>query len=65
MKIFIISICNKKDILVIENVFTIVNKFNNVTTALGYFIYGGSFIHIISIILFLFDPIKVNLFQSK
>ena len=50
-------------VLLITTTTTIVNKFNNATTALGYFIYGGSFIHIISIVLFLFDPIKVNLFQ--
>ena len=42
---------------------TIVNKFNNVTTTVGYFIYGGLFIHIISLIIFVFDPIKVNFFE--
>lgn len=40
---------------------TIVNKFNNVTSAIGYFIYGGIFTHILSIILFIFDPIVINL----
>jgi len=42
---------------------TIVNKYNNVTTTLGYFMYGGFFIHIISLILFAWDPIKVNFYE--
>ena len=40
---------------------TMVNKFNNVTSTIGYFIYGGIFTHILSIILFIFDPIVINL----
>ena len=39
----------------------IVNKFNNIATAIGYFIYGGLIIHITSFILFLIDPLKVDL----
>ena len=39
----------------------IVNKYNNIATALGYFIYGGLIIHITSFILFLIDPLKINL----
>jgi drug/metabolite transporter (DMT)-like permease len=39
----------------------LVNKFNNVTTSIGYYIYGGCFIHLISIVLFFFDPLKINL----
>ena len=39
----------------------IVNKFNNIATAVGYFIYGGLIIHITSFILFLIDPLKVDL----
>ena len=50
-------------VLLITATTTIVNKYNNSATTLGYFIYGGSFIHFISIILFLFDPLKVNLYQ--
>ena len=42
---------------------TIVNKYNNVTTTLGYFMYGGFFIHMISLILFSWDPIKVNFYE--
>jgi len=42
---------------------TIVNKYNKVTTTLGYFMYGGFFIHIISLILFIWDPIKVNFYE--
>ena len=38
----------------------IVNKYNNVTSSVGYFIYGGILIHILSIFLFSFDPIKIN-----
>ena len=42
---------------------TIVNKYNNVTTTLGYFMYGGFFILMISLILFAWDPIKVNFYE--
>ena len=50
-------------VILITTTTTIVNKFNNVTTTVGYFIYGGLFIHIISLIIFVFDPIKVNFFE--
>ncbi len=40
---------------------TIVNKYNNIATALGYFIYGGIIIHIMSFLLFLYDPLKIDL----
>jgi len=40
---------------------TIVNKYNTITTALGYFLYGGLIIHIISFFLFVIDPLKINL----
>ena len=40
---------------------TIVNKYNKVTSTIGYFIYGGLLTHIISIFLFILDPLKVNL----
>ena len=39
----------------------IVNKYNNITSSLGFFIYGGIFPHLISIIFFLFDPILLNI----
>ena len=40
---------------------TIVNKYNTIATALGYFIWGGLIIHIVSFILFIIDPLKVDL----
>jgi len=40
---------------------TIVNKYNTIATALGYFLYGGLIIHIISFFLFVIDPLKINL----
>jgi drug/metabolite transporter (DMT)-like permease len=48
-------------VVLITSTTTIVNKFNNVTTAIGYFIYGGLTIHLISFMLFIFDPIYVSL----
>ena len=50
-------------VLLITTTTTIVNKYNNITTTLGFFIYGGFFIHIISLFLFILDPIKVNFFE--
>ena len=41
----------------------IVNKYHYVTSAAGYFMYGGSVIHIISIFFFLYDPIAVSFFE--
>ena len=48
-------------VFLITTTTTIVNKYNNAATTIGYFIYGGVIIHIISILLFLLDPIKINL----
>ena len=48
-------------VVLITSTTTIVNKFNKVTTALGFFIYGSLTIHIISFILFINDPLKINL----
>ena len=48
-------------VILITSTTTIVNKFNNITTALGFFLYGGLAIHIISLILFIYDPLKVTL----
>ena len=50
-------------VILITTTTTIVNKYNNVTTTLGYFMYGGFFIHIISLILFVWNPIKVNFYE--
>ena len=47
-------------VFLITTTTTIVNKFNNVTTTLGYFLYGGLITHIICILLFILDPIKVS-----
>ena len=38
----------------------IVNKYNTVTSTIGYFVYGGSFIHLLSLIFFIIDPLKIN-----
>ena len=35
----------------------IVNKYNTVTSTVGYFIYGGLFTHLLSLVLFIFDPL--------
>ena len=45
-------------LLSISNV--LVNKFYNVCSSVGYFIYGGIFTHFISILLFIFDPLVIN-----
>ena len=39
----------------------IVNKYNNVTSSLGFFVYGGIVVHILSWIFFIFDPLIINL----
>ena len=49
-------------VLLITTTTTIVNKFNTVTTTLGYFLYGGLIVHVISFLLFLLDPIKVSFY---
>ena len=41
----------------------IVNKYSYVTTNIGYFLYGGFFVHFVSIPLFLMNPLKVSLFD--
>ena len=50
-------------VILITTTTTIVNKYNEVTTTLGYFMYGGFIIHIISLIFFIWDPIKVNFYE--
>ena len=39
---------------------TIVNKYNTVTSSMGYFIYAGIITHLVSWILFILNPIKIN-----
>ena len=41
----------------------IVNKYSYVTTNIGYFLYGGFFVHFVSIPLFLMNPLVVSLFE--
>lgn len=41
----------------------IVNKYNHVTSNVGFFLYGGLFVHLISIPLFYFNPLFVSLFE--
>ena len=41
----------------------IVNKYNNITSAIGFFIYGGLFTHILALILFIYDPLIID-FQT-
>ncbi len=48
-------------VVLITTTSTIVNKFNNITTSIGYFLYGGLIIHIISFLLFVYDPIKIGI----
>ena len=38
------------------------NKYNQNTSAIGYFIYGGILIHVISLIIFFYDPLSINLY---
>ena len=40
----------------------LVNKYNKATSSIGYFIYGGIFIHFISLIFFIFDPLKISFY---
>ena len=47
-------------VVLITSTTTIVNKYNNLTTAIGFFIYGGLTIHVVSFILFIYDPLKIN-----
>ena len=47
--------------LVAFNTF-VTNKYNKITTSVGYFIYGGIVIHIIALAIFIYDPIKINLY---
>ena len=50
-------------VLLITTTTTLVNKYNNATTTIGYFIYGGFFIHLVSVILFIINPLVINFFD--
>ena len=39
----------------------IVNKYHYVTSPIGFFIYGGTIVHLLSIILFIYDPLTISL----
>ena len=39
----------------------IVNKYNHITSPVGYFVYGGTIVHLLSFILFIYDPLKINI----
>ena len=41
----------------------IVNKYNDVATNVGFFLYGGIFVHLISIPLFIIEPLVVSFFE--
>ena len=41
----------------------IVNKYNNVASNIGFFLYGGILVHMISIPLFIIDPLIVSFFE--
>ena len=41
----------------------LVNKYNTVTSSIGYFLYGGIFVHFFSIIFFILDPIFLNFYN--
>ena len=41
----------------------IVNKYNHVSSNIGFFLYGGFLVHLISIPLFIIDPLFVSLFE--
>ena len=41
----------------------IVNKYNNVASNIGFFLYGGFLVHLISIPLFYLDPLVVSIFE--
>jgi len=47
-------------VILITSTTTLVNKYHTATSALGFFMYGGLFIHIFSFVLFMLDPLKVN-----
>ena len=38
----------------------IVNKYNTITSTVGYFVYGALFIHLLSLVLFIIDPLEIN-----
>ena len=41
----------------------IVNKYNHVASNIGFFLYGGILVHLISLPLFIIDPLLVSFFQ--
>ena len=39
----------------------LVNKFHYVTSPIGFFVYGGIIVHILSLIIFIYDPLIISL----
>tara|TARA_B100000029_G_C17544172_1_gene947841 strand:+ start:1020 stop:1892 length:873 start_codon:yes stop_codon:yes gene_type:complete len=46
---------------VITSSTVLTNKYNTVTSSIGFFIYGGIFTHLLSFVLFFIDPLMINL----
>ncbi len=62
--IFAIFLLNEKlNLLTYISLFIGFLGVNHVTTNIGYFLYGGFFVHFISIPLFFMNPLKVTLFE--
>ena len=40
----------------------ITNKYNKITSSIGYFVYGGILIHTFSLVIFIYDPLKIDLY---
>ena len=38
----------------------LVNKYDQITSSVGFFVYGGLFTHLFSIIFFIYDPLKIS-----
>ena len=41
----------------------LVNKYNTIVSSIGYFVYGGIFIHLFSFILFFLDPLFLDFYS--
>ena len=46
-----------------KNTENLTNKYNQITSSIGYFIYGGIIVHIISLIIFIYDPLTISLYN--
>jgi len=41
----------------------VTNKYNHVTSSIGYFIYGGIIVHVVSLAMFIYDPLTISLYN--